>query len=126
MFSKNKNEPKIDTEQHELLENAQKRVKQKKRLYYHFVFFLVGSVFFIIINKVLKVKEDWDWFLWATVVWAFLVCIHVINVFVTNTFLGKDWERMQREKLVVKQKLKIEKLQRSVEKEFPLPENDME
>ena len=32
MFSKNKNEPKIDVEQHELLEKAQKRVKQKKAI----------------------------------------------------------------------------------------------
>ena len=87
---------------------------------------MVGSVFFIIINKVLNVKEEWNWFLWATVVWAFLVCIHAINVFVTRKFLGEEWERTQREKLVTKQKLKIEKLQRSVEKEFPLPENDME
>ena len=38
-------------EQHELYENARYRIKQKKRLYFHFIVFLVGSVFLIILNK---------------------------------------------------------------------------
>ena len=37
----------IDKEQHEKYEYARKRIKQKKRLYYHFILFLVGSLFFI-------------------------------------------------------------------------------
>ena len=42
-------------EQHELYENARKRINQKKRLYQHFVVFLIGSVFLIILNKFLNV-----------------------------------------------------------------------
>lgn len=120
MFSKKKNIPEIEQEQHEFLENAQNRIKQKKRLYYHFAIFLIGSVFLIIINKVLKYGENYDWFVWAITFWAFLFILHVFNVFVTNTFLGNKWEREQREKLVAKQKEKIKKLQLSVEEEFPV------
>lgn len=117
MFSKNKPVEKIDKEQHELLENAQQRIKQKKRLYLHFVIFLVGSVFLIIVNKILGYGETYDWFVWAITFWAFLFIIHLINVFVTNKFMGKEWERVQREKLVRKQEAKISKLEQEIEKQ---------
>lgn len=120
MFSKDKSKPKVDLEQHELLENAQKRVKQKKRLFSHFVIFLIGSVFLILINKILKYGEDYDWFIWAITAWAFLFMIHAFNVFVTHQFMGQQWERSQREKLVAKQKQRIAELQKEIETDFPL------
>lgn len=120
MFSKDKSKPKVDLEQHELLENAQKRVKQKKRLFSHFVIFLIGSVFLILINKILKYGEDYDWFIWAITAWAFLFVIHAFNVFVTHQFMGQQWERSQREKLVAKQKQRIAELQKEIETDFPL------
>lgn len=120
MFSKPKNTSEIDLEQHELLEDAQLRIKQKKRLYSHFVIFFVGSVFLILINKILKYGADYNWFIWAITLWAFLFVIHVINVFVTQKFMGKDWERKQREKLVLKQKKKIATLQKEIETDFPI------
>ncbi len=104
----------FDIEQHELVENAQNRIKQKKRLYYHFVVFLVGGVFLIIANKFLNVWPEVDWFVWAIIFWAFLLIIHVINVFVTNRFLGKEWERKQREKLIAKQQAKIAKIENEI------------
>lgn len=119
MFSKNKNTSEIDQEQYELIKNAENRIKQKKRLYYHFVIFLIGSVFLIIINKVLKYGENYNWFIWAITFWAFLFVFHIINVFITRRFLGKDWEQSQREKLIARQKAKIEKIRLEVEKEFP-------
>lgn len=122
MFSKNKNTSKLDIEQHELLENAQKRVRQKKRLYTHFVIFLVGSVFLVLINKILKYGQEYNWFVWAITFWGFLFVLHVFNVFITNKFMDQDWERLQREKLVEKQKQRISKLQKEVEEELPLPE----
>jgi hypothetical protein len=115
MFSKNKNTSKIDVEQHELLENAQKRIQQKKRLYTHFVVFLVGSVFLVLINKILKYGQEYDWFIWAITFWAFLFVLHIFNVFVTNKFMGKDWERSQREKLVKKQKQRITELEQEMD-----------
>ena len=120
MFSKNKNKSLIELEQHELLEHAQKRIKQKKRLYNHFVVFLIGSVFMIIINKILKYGAEYNWFVWAITLWAFLFTIHIFNVYVTHKFMGLDWERAQREKLVLKQKQKIAELQKEIETEFPL------
>ena len=120
MFSKNKNKTELDLEQHDLLETAQNRIKQKKRLYTHFVIFLIGSVFLILINKILKYGETYDWFLWGITLWAFLFVIHGFNVFVTQKFMGKDWERSQREKLVAHQKKRIGELQKEIETDFPL------
>ena len=115
MFSKNKNTSKLDLEQHELLENAQKRISQKKRLYTHFVVFLVGSVFLILINKILKYGQEYNWFIWAITFWAFLFVLHIFNVFVTNKFMGKEWERSQREKLVQKQKKRIAEMESEID-----------
>ena len=120
MFSKNKQKTDVPIEQHELLESAQKRIKQKKRLFFHLVIFLIGSVFIILINKILKQGENYDWYIWAITAWAFLFFIHVFNVFVTNKFMGKDWERKQREKLVAKQKARIAKIQEEIDTDFPL------
>ncbi len=120
MFTKNKTKPEVNLEQHDLLESAHARIKQKKRLYVHFVIFLIGSVFLVLINKILKFGVEYDWFIWAITFWAFLFVIHIINVFVTQKFMGKDWERKQREKLVLKQKEKIAALQKEIETDFPL------
>ena len=120
MFTKNKTKPELNLEQHDLLESAHARIKQKKRLYEHFVIFLIGSVFMVLINKILKFGVEYDWFIWAITFWAFLFVIHVVNVFVTQKFMGKDWERQQREKLVLKQKEKIAALQKEIETDFPL------
>ncbi|MBD1261920.1 2TM domain-containing protein [Maribacter polysiphoniae] len=120
MFNKGKKQTELDLEQHDLLESAQTRIKQKKRLYVHFVIFLIGSVFLVLINKILKFGVEYDWFIWAITFWAFLFVIHTFNVFVTQKFMGKDWERQQREKLVLKQKQKIAELQKEIETDFPL------
>lgn len=106
-------------EQHELYENARYRVKQKKRLYFHFVLFLVGSVFLIVLNKIFNVGENFieNWFVWAILLWLFLLILHTINVFITKKFMDRNWERLQIEKLVKKQALKIAELEKVLEKE---------
>ncbi|MCL6268179.1 2TM domain-containing protein [Flagellimonas myxillae] len=120
MFSKKKPQNTVDIEQHELLESAQKRIRQKKRLFSHFVIFLIGSVFLVLINKILKYGEAYDWFVWGILVWAFLFVFHAFNVFVTHRFMGKGWERVQREKLVALQKKRIAEIQKEIDTEFPL------
>lgn len=125
MFGKKKSVDKIDQEQLHLIENAQKRVKQKKRLYYHFVIFLIGAVFLIVLNTVIGVGEEtkiWglDWFVFAILVWLFLFIFHVFNVFVTHKFMGKSWEEAQINKLVNKQKERVAKLQNEVDKTPPI------
>ncbi|WNH09023.1 dihydrofolate reductase [Thalassobellus suaedae] len=124
MFGKKKIVPQIDKDQLELIQNAQKRIKQKKRLYIHFVIFLIGAVFLILANTVLKIGEkfkpfDIDWFVFAILIWLFFLIYHIFNVFITHKFMGKAWEQEQLEKLVAKQKIKIEKLKTELKKEMP-------
>ncbi|MDB9720691.1 dihydrofolate reductase [Winogradskyella sp.] len=122
MFGKKKQVTTIDKAQLELIENAQKRIKQKKRLYIHFVIFLIGAVFLILANTVLGIGENFkiaeiDWFVYAIVAWLFLFIYHFINVFITNKFMGKDWEKQQLEKLVNKQQNRINTLKDNFIKE---------
>jgi ABC-type multidrug transport system fused ATPase/permease subunit len=119
MFSKHKSVPEIDREQHEQLEYAQRRIRQKKRLYTHFVVFLIGGVFLVLINKILKYGVSYDWSVWVILFWAFLLVLHFVNVFFGNKFMGREWERGQREKLVEKQRERIASLQKEIETEFP-------
>ena len=125
MFSKTKKKEKIDVEQREQFEYAQARVKQKKKLMRHFIVFLVGSIFLIVINPVLGYGDDFfikNWFVWAILIWAFIFFIHLFNVFIMNTFMGKEWERNQLVKLKEKQERRILELQEKINKELPIPE----
>ena len=119
MFGKKKDFPQIDKDQLELIENAQKRIKQKKRLYIHFVVFLIGSLFLILFNLVLGFGENFtplgtNWFVFAILFWLFLFLYHVFNVFITNKFMGKTWKQEQLNKLVAKQQAHIEKLKQEL------------
>lgn len=124
MFSKTKKTKKIDTEQREQFEYAQARIKQKKNLMRHFIFFLVGSIFLLGINYFSAIGDDFfmkGWPIWILLIWAFLFLIHVFNVFIMNTFMGKEWEHGQLSKLKAKQEKKIMELQLQVEQEMPIP-----
>ena len=121
MFGKNRIKSQIEKEELELLRNAQRRIKQKKRLYTHFVIFLIGAVFLIIVNIFVGVGEGVtffgkDWFVFAILFWLFLLIYHVVNVFVTHKFMGKSWEQEQLHKLVSKQRERIAQLQDTLEK----------
>ena len=116
-----------DKEQYEIYEKARKRTKQKKGLYFHFILFLIGSVFFVVLNKIIKYKPELDWFVWAILIWLFILIVHFINVFVMNRFFGKEWVRIQTEKLIEKHQIKLDKLEISLDKEGALtPDNSEE
>ncbi|WP_298900308.1 dihydrofolate reductase [uncultured Psychroserpens sp.] len=122
MFGKKKPIPQIDKEQLALIKYAEKRIKQKKRVYVHFVIFLIGAVFLILANTVLGIGKDFtiaglDWFVIAIVLWLALFVYHFVTVFITHSFMGKDWEDQQREALVAKQQQRIEKLKQQLLKE---------
>lgn len=126
LFSK-KTETSIDPVQKELIENAQARVRQKKRLYRHFVLFLAGAILLIVVNLVLGVGKEFrllgvDWFVWAILLWTFFFLVHLINVTLMSSFMNKAWEQKQLDRLVAKQKLKIAELEESVHQKMPLPE----
>jgi hypothetical protein len=112
-------------EQHEVYEKARKRVQQKKRLYYHFVIFLIGSVFLIVLNTFFKVGEQFgEWFKYAVALWFFVWLIHFVNVFITNRFFGKDWELSQTEKLIAKHQKKLDKLETNLIKKGLITPDD--
>lgn len=102
----------MEINQHELYEYARLRLKQKKRLYFHFVLFFVGSIFMIVANKLLNIKPEINWYLWGISIWAFLFILHFIRVFITDSFMNKKWERAQIDKLVLKQERKLEQIEK--------------
>ena len=105
----------MENSQHEQYEYARQRLVQKKRLYYHFVFFVLLSIFSIIINKLLGVYPENHWFLWVITILSFLFVLHFIRVFITDSFMNKKWERDQIDRLIGKQEKKIEQLKIEVE-----------
>jgi len=118
MFSKSKDS--TSNEDREQFLYAQDRIRQKKRLNQHFVIFLVGAVFIIIVNPVLGYGENFfieNWFVWAILIWAFLFIVHAFNVYVTNSFMGKEWENKQLIKLREKQRQRLIELENQVEQE---------
>ena len=122
MFFKQKKKPALDPEQHELLEHAQKRIRQKKGVFQHLVILVIGGLFFTVINKILKIGDSHDWYIWVVMGWSFIWFIHLAQVFITDPFSGKDWERTQRERLLEKQKERIRQIEAEIEKTHPLPE----
>ena len=126
MALRNSSSSKIDPEQRMLVERAQLRARQKRRLYQHFIVFLLGSVVLILLNVIFEIGKDInpfgiDWFVWAIIFWTIIFLIHAFNVFITNKFFGKEWENEQVDRLVAKQQRKIAELQKQVEKDYPLP-----
>lgn len=122
MFSKKTQKPEIDKEQLELIQNAQHRIKQKKRLYAHFVTFMFGSILLIIANTGLGIGKhisiyNLDWAIIAVGFWLLVLIYHTFNVFVTHRFMGKEWEQKQLSKLILLQKQRIEKLKNNLRKE---------
>lgn len=112
-------------EQHEIYEKARKRVTQKKRLYFHFLIFIVGSVFLIVLNIIFKVGEQFgEWFKYAVSGWLFIWILHFVNVFITNRFFGNDWERLETEKLIAKHSIKQYKLENNLIKTGVITPND--
>lgn len=124
MFSKKKDKPKIDPVQKEMYELAHKRVVQKKRLFRHFIIFVVGSVFMIFLNLVLKLGYSikiggLDWYIIGILIWLFILLIHASNVWIFSKFMGKEWTDRQIARLIKKQEEKIAALQLKVEKDHP-------
>ena len=105
----------METDQHEIYEYARRRLKQKKHLYFHFVFLLIGSIFLFVFNKVLNIGEPTNWYIWAITAWLFVFILHFIKVFITDSFMNKNWEREQVNRLMTMQEKKLEQLKNEVE-----------
>lgn len=104
----------MEKELHEQYEYARRRIKQKKRLYYHFVLFVLGSLLLFVAHNFLDSTVVTDWYLWIITIWLFLFILHFIKIFITDRFMNKDWEREQIDRLVTLQKKKVEQLQNQI------------
>ncbi len=105
----------METELHEQYEYARRRIKQKKNLYFHFVLFLIGSLFMFVVNNFLKIGQPMFWWIWVSTAWFFVLILHFIKVYITDRFMNINWERKEIERLMAKQKTKIEQLKAKVE-----------
>lgn len=103
--------------QHELYEYARKRLKQKKRLYFHFVVLFLASLFLFVSTKILNFGINSNWYIWIITIWFFLFLLHFIKVYITDRFMNKNWERDQIDRLVALQQKKIEELQSQITEE---------
>ena len=105
----------MEREFHEQYEYARDRIKQKKRLYYHFVFFMLVSIFLIAASNFFNIGLDLYWCIWGITIWSFFFVLHFIKVFITDRFMNKNWERDQIERLVALQQKKIEQLNSKID-----------
>lgn len=110
----------MEKEQQEQYEYARRRLNQKKTLYFHFVLFLLGSLFMFIANHFQAFGYTSNWSVWLITLWTFLFVMHFIKVYITNRFMDKNWEREQINRLIVLQTQKITEFQAQVEKDFTL------
>ena len=110
----------MERELHEQYKYARRRIKQKKRLYFHFVVFVLGSLTLFLGHNFLNSTLITEWYLWIITVWLFLFILHFIKVFITDRFMNKDWEREQIDRLVTLQKKKIEQLQAQIANDEPI------
>ncbi len=99
---------------HELYENARRRIKQKKILYFHFVVFFIGNIFLILINHFSNIGNPYQWSVWILTIWSFVFIMHFVKVFITDRFMNKDWERTEINRLVAKQQKKIQQFESEI------------
>jgi hypothetical protein len=107
----------MEKEFHEKYEYARKRLNQKKRLYFHFVLFLLGSIFLSIANHFLVFGYKNNWSIWIITIWLFLFILHFVKVFITDRFMNKNWEREQIDRLVKQQENKLNHLRTKIEED---------
>ena len=112
----------IDDNTIELLENAQKRVSQKRNVYRHFIFFLFISGFILFVDLALSVGEnliffDYSWSIWIVLIWSFILLYHLFDVFVSKRIISKKWVSVQKSHLIKVQQEKIRSLKKDIEKE---------
>ena len=125
MIFRRKNKTSIDDRQIDLVDYARARIRQKKRLYFHFVAFLFVSLVMVILNIGLSYGAHiqpfgFPWVLSAALLWSVFLLLHVFQVYVTKRFMNPVWEKEQVKTLVGLQEARIEKIKRKLDKEASL------
>ena len=111
----------IDDNTIELLENAQNRLRQKRNVYKHFIFFLFISSFVLFIDLALSVGKnliffDYSWSVWIVLIWSFSLLYHFFDVFISKRIISKKWVSAQKNYLIKVQQEKIRSLKKDIEK----------
>lgn len=127
MKSKNTISKSDDREQYEY---ARTRIKKKKMLMRHFIFFLSGAILFLLMDLVLGFGKNsslpTNWSSYLILFWFFILLVHTLNVFLLNRFMDKEWEDKQLEKLKTRQMERILTLQKKIEEEYPVSDRVLE
>lgn len=113
----------------EQYEYARARLRKRKSLMRHFIFFLAGAILFLIMDILLGFGKDTlplNWSTYLILFWAFILLVHTLNVFLLNKFMDKEWEERQIEKLKSKQMERILTLQKKVDLEYPISDKSIE
>ncbi|PAM92114.1 hypothetical protein B4N84_25205 [Flavobacterium sp. IR1] len=107
----------MEKDVHEQYEYARRRLRQKKILYFHFVLFLLGTLFLFIANRFFDfgiTRTNQNWCVWAITIWLFIFILHFIKVYITDRFMNKNWEREQIDRLVALQQKRIRQLESKI------------
>ena len=81
----------------EIIRQAKRKVRSKKRFYWHLAIFSVVSALLFLIN-IANSDSDGPWFLIPTIPWAIVIFFHYLGVFKLNS----DWEKEQLEKEILR------------------------
>jgi len=100
----------------EQYEYARARLNQKRKLYYHLVFFALCCVFLISLVWLFEMPIVENYYKWFLLFWFLLIIYHFIKVFITDKFMNKRWEKLQIERLIKKQKEKLLILENDINK----------
>lgn len=74
-------------------ELARQRIKAKQEFFRHLVFFLIFSVFMVLLNAAVD-WGDW-WFYWPIMGWGIAVAFHYLDVFgfsLEDERIDRDWQ----------------------------------
>jgi hypothetical protein len=101
---------------YDLYEYARKRIRQKKGLYFHFVLFLLGSLFLFVANRFFDFGNgiNQNCCIWGISIWLFIFILHFIKVYITDRFMNKNWEKEQIDRLVGLQQKRIAQLESKI------------
>ncbi|HAY3538090.1 2TM domain-containing protein [Elizabethkingia anophelis] len=92
----------ISDEEIEFLE-AQRRVKEIRGFYIHFLIYLTVNIFILISNFYEYHQIGWT-NIYVPVLWGIVILIHAGSVFLPGIIFGSNWEKKKIKKLMEKYK----------------------
>lgn len=97
-----------------LYQYARQRIRQKKKLYLHFILFLCACLLMFASAVLIRTEFPSHWYFWTGAIWFFILILHFIKVYIKDRFMNKHWEREQIERLIARQKNRINQLESKI------------